>query len=336
MKVTRASIFFVLAALSTSAHAWWFFFIPGAVVSGIGDAITGAEGAHCVGETAKVGDRIQLPNGSSMIVKSLSGTSSRCANPALPIRAKLEAEEPTSPMPVARSFSPSSSSTTATMVGAETTVRLELSDRWVRQQMSVIQRNTGTVLIANNVDLKSTLVVETIRRRDLGDVFAYVNRRRDQRVDMLDRWLDTGVAALNINGAPAWQFEVHGIRRDSGDPASYMVTIIEGRDEVIEILAWTEAARFNQTQREALLLIVNSAAGLTPPVAQPAYSTPPPAASTQDQSQTPTPPAQVSAPPTLDDNSTARRLRELESLRKQGLVNEIEYAEKRKIILKDL
>ena len=84
------SIAIVLSALfSTSAHAWFFFFLPGSVTGAISDAITGSEGENCVGPNAKVGDNIHLPNGDIKSIKSLSGTSVRCTNPTHPIRALL-------------------------------------------------------------------------------------------------------------------------------------------------------------------------------------------------------------------------------------------------------
>ena len=73
----------------TAANAWFFFFIPGAVTSAIGDKLTGSEGDHCVGADAVVGSKINVA-GASFEVKSLSGTSMRCTNAAIPIRARLE------------------------------------------------------------------------------------------------------------------------------------------------------------------------------------------------------------------------------------------------------
>lgn len=66
-----------------------FIYLPGSVTSAISDSITGAEGQNCVGANAKVGDRVRTPGGGWATVKSLSGTSMRCTNPELPIRALL-------------------------------------------------------------------------------------------------------------------------------------------------------------------------------------------------------------------------------------------------------
>ena len=67
----------------------WFVFIPGSLINAVSDSLTGSEGSHCIVATARVGDVIKLTNGSSGVVKSLSGTSVRCTDPAYPVRALL-------------------------------------------------------------------------------------------------------------------------------------------------------------------------------------------------------------------------------------------------------
>ena len=87
MKVQTGLLF---AALTFPLQGCWFIFIPGSVTGAISDAITGAEGSHCVGANVKVGDTIRLPGGGRAQVKSLSGTSMRCTVPEYPIRAMLD------------------------------------------------------------------------------------------------------------------------------------------------------------------------------------------------------------------------------------------------------
>ena len=73
----------------------WFVFIPGSLIQKVSDGITGAEGEHCVGSAAKVGDRIKLQDGQIGVVQLLSGASSRCPNESMPIRAALKIENQT-------------------------------------------------------------------------------------------------------------------------------------------------------------------------------------------------------------------------------------------------
>jgi len=68
----------------------FFFFIPGSVIDRASDSMTGAEGQNCVSVNAKIGDSVRLPNGQMGTIKSLSGETTRCKNPALPIRALVE------------------------------------------------------------------------------------------------------------------------------------------------------------------------------------------------------------------------------------------------------
>lgn len=86
MRIIRTAI---VAAACAQLSGCWFVFIPGSLVQKASDAITGAEGEHCVTREAKVGDVIRLADGRTGTVKSLSGTSVRCGDPNMPIRAAL-------------------------------------------------------------------------------------------------------------------------------------------------------------------------------------------------------------------------------------------------------
>ena len=74
--------------LSLQGCFWFFIWTPGMT-----DAVTGAEGDHCVGTTATVGSQLKLHDGRMATVESLSGTSSRCRDERMPIRAKLKVGE---------------------------------------------------------------------------------------------------------------------------------------------------------------------------------------------------------------------------------------------------
>jgi hypothetical protein len=73
----------------TQLSGCFFVFIPVSLIAKASDAVTGAEGEHCVGRAAVVGSKIRDKDGSIYTVKSLSGTSVRCTNPDMPIRAAL-------------------------------------------------------------------------------------------------------------------------------------------------------------------------------------------------------------------------------------------------------
>jgi hypothetical protein len=76
-----------IAALTAAAglSGCFFFYIPGGAI----EALTGNSGNGCVAETAKAGDLIKFPNGNIYKVSSLTGHSSRCQDPSLPVLATL-------------------------------------------------------------------------------------------------------------------------------------------------------------------------------------------------------------------------------------------------------
>lgn len=73
-----------------SLSGCFFIWIPGSLIRAVSDGITGAKGEHCVARSATVGDKISVYGVGLGTVKSLSGESVRCTNPAHPIRAELE------------------------------------------------------------------------------------------------------------------------------------------------------------------------------------------------------------------------------------------------------
>jgi hypothetical protein len=90
LKTTLKSV--SVFAITAQISGCFFVFIPGSLIQKVSDGVTGAEGEHCVSRLAKVGDRIGLPGGKVGTVQSLSGTSVRCTNETMPIRAALAVE----------------------------------------------------------------------------------------------------------------------------------------------------------------------------------------------------------------------------------------------------
>ena len=88
VQMRRAAIV-LAAATCTQLGGCFFIFIPGSLIQKVSDGITGADGEHCVSRAATVGSTINLPDGRTGVVKSLSGTSTRCTHPDMPIRAAL-------------------------------------------------------------------------------------------------------------------------------------------------------------------------------------------------------------------------------------------------------
>jgi hypothetical protein len=80
---------YVVIAAAASMLQGCLVFIPGQAIDAVADAATGNEGQNCVPAIAKVGDRIKLADGRIGKVAKLEGTTSRCTDPAHPVRALL-------------------------------------------------------------------------------------------------------------------------------------------------------------------------------------------------------------------------------------------------------
>ena len=86
----RSTMRILVLCATLPLQGCFFVFIPGSLIQKTSDAMTGAEGDHCVREGTRVGDTITLTNGTSGVVRSLSGTSVRCRQTEFPIRARVE------------------------------------------------------------------------------------------------------------------------------------------------------------------------------------------------------------------------------------------------------
>jgi hypothetical protein len=262
----KYAILFLSASFASSAMAW-FFFIPGSLTGAIADAITGEEGFHCVARSVQVGDRIKTSTGPG-IVKSLSGESSRCStNLNKPIRALLipAADIPNPTAKVDKAAGPSTTPAPAANVKASSNAQLELSDDWVQRPLQPGQDPKLIVLFAFNKTTNTALTLGTIKRSDLGDVSVFARTRQATLAgNLLDAKLGP-IESLKVGDLPAWRYTVSGnSKRESHLPWTYMVTIYEGRDEVIIVNTWTSTSNFELQQAE-MHKIENGLTGVAAP-----------------------------------------------------------------------
>jgi len=265
-KISRrffSCVLIVVSSLVVSFPAFaWFFIIPGSLTNAIADAITGEEGFHCVSRSAKVGDVIKTSTGPG-IVKSLSGESSRCStNLNRPIRALLVPGEgvvaadgkAAGPKPPAAAQQPTSNA------------RLELSDDWQQKPLVAGQDPKVIVLFAVNKTTNTALTLGTIKRSELGDISVFAKTRQASLAAGLTDTKLSPVEPLKVGQLPAWRYTVSGnIKRGNQSAWTYMVTIYEGRDEVVIVNTWTLAANFALQQSE-MHRIEDGISGIEPPI----------------------------------------------------------------------
>lgn len=259
-KLIQTLLLLWAVTFASSAMAW-FFILPGSLTNSISDAITGEEGYHCVSRAAKVGDRIKTPTGPG-VVKSLSGESSRCStNLNNPIRALLI---PADEVP-ASTAGASETKLPAAVEKASSNAKLELSDDWQQRPLQPGQDPKVIVLFAVNKTTNTALTLGTIKRSELGQVATFARTRQATLASNLTDVKLGPIESLTVGQLPAWRYVVTGnAKRGNQASWTYMVTIYEGRDEVVIVNTWTTSVNFELQQTE-MHKIENGLSGVAPP-----------------------------------------------------------------------
>ena len=222
----------VVAAMllaATQLTGCFFIFIPGSVVGAVSDSITGAAGANCVSSGAKVGENVRMADGSLKQVKSLSGTSTRCADANLPIRAELvdmPASVPTSTPQLAN-------------------VSIELPPGWDRQPLSQTMIAQGGKVYATHAS-GSFMAMYMGTRSQIVDASAFAtSRRADQLSRVKDGIASTIVHTTEAGARDVYRFEVVGLAVN-GQRVAYVMTVIATDRAVILVNPsmgrWSSAA----------------------------------------------------------------------------------------------
>jgi hypothetical protein len=222
---------------STNANAWFFFFIPGSATRSISDAVTGAKGNICVKESAKEGDILTSPNGNTAKILSTSGTSSICKNPATPIRADIE-------------FTFKFNSKAG----------IDIPEDYENVPLTDLERYNGNLLKVKSKSLKNSgfIVTSTTKRPDF-DIKSWANN--------IDKYQQSNPNLLNaktiapeeitIKGMRALRFQVQGtLKGVFGDDITYLYTLIEGDNELVNITFYQPTAKFNLEEAEKISMSI--------------------------------------------------------------------------------
>jgi len=333
--------------VSNSAYAWFFFFIPGSATRAVADAFTGAKGNICVKEGTQAGQILTSGNGNTAKVLSLSGTSSICRNPALPIRAELE---------FTYNFSSKAGIDLSDDFQPGTITDLERFNGWLLKATSKSTRNHGIQISATTK--KANLDIETMAN-NMERTILNNQKLKDVASARMEK--------RTINGMPAVRFEISGtLSGIFGQRITYQYTIMEGDNEVVVVDVYAPV-EYMESNRQELQKVAERVSGLrsadrvaSPPVValpiQPAITiqtpTTPPAVSVGDQptgspalpvSPATTAPPNESVSVTTPSNSllsnteiSANKLRELNKLYKEGILNQQEYEAKKQEVLKGM
>lgn len=333
-------VFAIAAILTTNANAW-FFFIPGSVISKIGDGLTGSEGENCVSEKAKVGDVLKSGTGNTATIKSLSGTSSRCQDSVRPIRALLV-------------FS----------LDHKSTANFSIPDGYQPKELNDFQKYNGILVIANSSDQRKGVTVST-KKRDRDSNPTAIVREMEQRLSsIIEDAKTTNAEQIKIKELDAWRFELTGKNKGIfGQRYTYQITVIEGEKEYLSINAWCQVDNYDK-EKDGFKQMSESVVGLTSASINPAPNTPasnsglsvkveqsnsdtvtvpanaPRAIAPTASASTPNAPSialpSSNAASAAESSSSSKKLIELHKLFKDGVINQSDFETKKQEILKSM
>lgn len=277
------------------------------------------------------------PAGNTATVKSLSGTSSKCQDPAIPIRARLE---------FTYNFS--------------TKAGIDLPEGYEPSALNDFQRFEGALLKAEDRKGRGVFV-NVAPRNSAVDLQTRALNVAGKMSTLIDKAVVSNPETLNIGGLPTARLEVRGNNKNLfARSFVYVVTVMEAENEVVVVNAWSPS----ESDLDSLRTIPSRITGLTPPAnASTAISvavTPPIAAASAPEAAASAPvpvvasvvpvaalqaapqptalpmpvpsasPAVLAAP----TQPVADKLRELDKLRKEGVITQKDFELKKQELLK--
>ena len=305
----------------TSAQAWFFFYLPGSVTGKISDAISGAEGEHCVGADVKVGSQIRLANGEIKIVKSLSGTSSRCADAIHPIRALLDTVNLTS-------------NTESSNIGIDLPMG---QGGWTQRTIPESHKSSGVIFLGSQPTTDAWLSVSSTPRVGKVDLMSLARDRLANFRNGMTNANESEIISSTINGIPVLRFHISGQLRSTKNNLTYAWTVFDLANEVLIVTSWIPTVNWS-FERQTLEKLPERISGL--PNINSLKTTDITQVLIPDSKSTNVnliqPPALVTPTSSTIDTPIAKRLRDLTELFNQGLINEKDFLEKKKSILDSL
>lgn len=327
MKKIFAVLIVASLGVGVNANAFFFFFtIPRSVTSAMADVLTGSEGENCVGTNVNVGSTIRLSGGNSMTVKSLSGISERCTQPEFPIRAMLSPSNIAASVPSAFTAAPLTAGNSAPTPPSQpqtaftSSAGIDLPVGWSSSELTADLKSKGFFFSATNRTIDAGLLLNSTRRAGITSLMELSKSRRVAQLANLKDARASDIEELQINGFPAWRFEVTGTGTKGRD-FSYLVTLIDTGVEIVDIHAFMLSASYGE-HREELRSLASNIKGFSLPVAL------------IEQSSGPT---KVFVSPSLSPGlSAASRLTTLRKLLEDGLISNKDFDIKKEEILKSI
>ncbi len=276
-----------------------------------------------------------VPGGKVGKITSTSGSSYRCSNPETPIRARVEVTSDTTATPLDKLATPAQTVVPPVITSAG----LRLPTGWEATLLTNGDKADGVVLNAINRATESRFSLFVYKREGVTDMTAFAASKRAWQASHFNETTQSEVVPLVVNGISAWRYIVSGTSY-SNTRYTYLHTVVDAGTEILLLSAWTTAENF-EAQRPAMERLAEGLTGITAtiPVAAASSATASAGSAASAASEVKEVPSVVSvpqSPSTAPTTNAAQRLRNLNDIYKDGLINKKEYEEKKKQILDSL
>lgn len=98
-----------------------------------------------------------------------------------------------------------------------------------------------------NRTIDAGLLLSSVERKGITDLYEFAKSRRANQADRLGEYQFSDIVQLQLNGRNAFRFEVAGTLK-TGARLKYMMTIIEGKDEIALLNTWASPTNFDQNR----------------------------------------------------------------------------------------
>lgn len=214
---------------------------------------------------------------------------------------------------------------------ASSSIRVVLPDGWGETPVSDADKRRGTFYSAaykHNGDegKRLLLLINSIKKSEISDMDKLV---RNQLENFKSMFYDPQFGEIKhqpVSRYDAWQFDISGMKSfgSSKAPVSIFFTYLYGKDEVI-VFKFVSPNKSIHDRKGEMMGIIESVTGFDEPdslqISEDGKNAN--ASNYQDKNA-----AEIS------ESETAHKLRELHSLRREGLITEHEFQEKKEKLLK--
>jgi hypothetical protein len=164
------------------------------------------------------------------------------------------------PKAAAATTTPVPAAPTASMVPGTDQLGLALLPGFEMKSVPDNLKSVGAVLYAVNRTLDMAMMVVPVRHEGITDLMAFASTKKAGQLDRVTDATSSEVTHLTVHGHNATRFSVTGTYKNLR--VTYVTTLIEGRDQIVIVSAWTGASNAQQ-QMTVLESLADGVSGIS-------------------------------------------------------------------------